>query len=117
MLADQPQRQSLIAPAAAGMGVEEVERAEAGGPFQPARRTVVIAEIASQFDEAANPLLAYVADDLLRAGCGHAADHRHTRFDDPGLLPGDRFERVAQLLHVVEADRRDDGHLRLADVG
>ena len=37
--------------------------------------------------------------------------------EDPGLLPGDRRERRAELLGVVQADRRDNRQGRRRDVG
>ena len=46
-----------------------------------------------------------------------ADDDRHARLDDAGLLDGDRFERGAQVLLVIEPDRRDGGDQRVEDVG
>ena len=62
-------------------------------------------------------LLGRGGDHLARLVGEHAADHRHARLDDAGLFAGDRRQRVAELLRVVEADAGDDRDQRLADVG
>ena len=43
------------------------------------------------------------------------ADHRHVALDDGGLLGGNRAQRVTEKLHMVHADRRDDGRDRPVD--
>ena len=44
-------------------------------------------------------------------------DRDGVRLDDPGLLGGDLDDGVAEVLGVVEADRRDDRDLGVDDVG
>ncbi len=46
-----------------------------------------------------------------------ADDHRRVGFDDACLLRGYLGQRVAQELHVVEADVGDDAEVRTDDVG
>jgi hypothetical protein len=44
-------------------------------------------------------------------------DHRHPGLDDAGLLEGDLFEGVAEVLLMVVSDRGDGTHRRSNDVG
>ena len=44
-------------------------------------------------------------------------DRDRPRLDDPALLKGDVDDRFAEVLLVVERDRRDDGHLPVDNIG
>ena len=61
--------------------------------------------------------LARDGDDVARFGVEDAGDDGDAGLDDAGFFAGDRCQRVAELLRVVEADAGDDADVRLADVG
>ena len=56
-------------------------------------------------------------DDVVRLRRHGTHDHRDARFDDAGFLTGDIRERVAEVLLMIEVDRRDGGHDGLNDIG
>src|SRR6185436_3410129 len=43
--------------------------------------------------------------------------HRYARLDDPGLLHGHRLDGAAEILLVIEVDRRDHRNQRLDHIG
>src|SRR5689334_6244873 len=45
-----------------------------------------------------------------------AADRRMSRAKDAGLLAADRLSGRTEVIDVVDADRRDDGHVGIDDV-
>ena len=81
------------------------------------RRLIAIAKVAARLNQPAAVLPGDAGDHRLRLRFRDAAHDRHARLDDPGLFAGDRGERVAELLRVVEADAGDDRHDGQADVG
>ena len=81
------------------------------------RRAVGEVEVDAPLDQPRPPPPADRADHLPRRGEGYAADHGNAPLDDARLLAGDRRQGVAQLPLVIEADARDEGDQRAADVG
>ena len=67
-----------------------------------ARWTIGEIEVVSQLRKCATLGLAGLLDHGSRLWVDHAADDRHAGLDDPGFLPRDPLQRVAQLLGVVE---------------
>ena len=56
-------------------------------------------------------------NDVDRVGVLRRHDHVLAGLDDARLLAGDRADRVAEMRHVIEIYRRDDGYRGLDNVG
>ena len=90
----------------------------AGGfPFQMPRGIIIEGKIRVAFDQAAATFPANLSNHVTCLRLDNPADHRHSRLDDPRLLPRDCRQRVSQLLRMVKADAGDDRDRRLADIG
>src|SRR5207237_6746051 len=80
-------------------------------------RFIVIAKVHVELAQRRAAFARRGLDDLPRFRHAYAAQRRPPRLDDARLLEGNLRQRVAELLRVVEADARDDGDQRRADVG
>src|SRR6266446_9452312 len=52
-----------------------------------------------------------------RLGIARANNYRHLILDYPALLSGNRRDRVPEILHMIESDRRDHAQNRRDHVG
>src|SRR5262245_32934094 len=81
------------------------------------RRLMNVTEIDVQLPQARPSFAARLLDHFTRFRIAHATDGRPACLDDARFLEGDFRQRVAEHLHVIEADAGDNRDERLADVG
>ena len=109
-------------------GARRAARASPGHSGRRACRTMIVARPSSHV--ASTPCVPAAAstsrapalrgdsgDDVAGASGSSAGDDGHARLDDAGLLERNRLERVAEVLLMVEADRRDGAGDGGNDVG
>ncbi len=108
-----------------GAGVLDLVRADQRGARQVEKAGFVLEDQAAAFlpDIPVAPEGEHRGGEAVGLGLDHPgdlgglrADHdRHAGLDDASLLGGDLFQRLAEVLLMVEADRRDDGQRRALD--
>jgi hypothetical protein len=75
------------------------------------------ARLGGRLDERRGAFAGHAAHDVHGARGQRACHHGHAGLDDPGLLEGNPGERGAQMLLVIESDRRDGAGHGGNDVG